>query len=515
MNQEKSLSITDIAQELNSGIATLKFILKRFSTWLPFEHIDGHPRYSRNVIPVLIKIQESLTAGMLPSEIDLELETGAPKSVSPITSGPTNPDAEKSDQPTDSDFILSSDQDIRVSKDGLSLIKSLFDDIAIQQNRVAAAHEKRAEAEERKAVAIEKRAEAEEKKAIAMNNIASALQAMNINRRIDSQEIAHTAAQVLALDETSQDMDLSDFDDTPLENIDSSEQQDDTEMFDSPDPSIDLLEASEIQMDDLSDLIQEDILLDQGPIPQEEPLPLEKSKPAVALDDLSQLIDEPLSEPVDVDNLSALIDTVSAQAPPETDLSPEQLPPLDDLALLIEDIASLAPSELDDLSLLIAVQSTEESQPPMALDDLSALIESDAAVQDSLPPADDSVGTPVDEALLDDLSALIEDAPLDPPLDDLSALVADIPVDAPLEEDDLSALVEDAPSLKPDITPQEDLKAYKAAVMKIILDLKTKNMSPEETTKRLNQDGVQTISGKSQWSQQAVSQIYKFIDSAR
>jgi hypothetical protein len=104
---------------------------------------------------------------------------------------------------------------------------------------------------------------------------------------------------------------------------------------------------------------------------------------------------------------------------------------------------------------------------------------------------------------------------LDPPLDDLSALVADIPVDAPLEEDDLSALVEDAPSLKPDITPQEDLKAYKAAVMKIILDLKTKNLSPEETTKRLNQDGVQTISGKSQWSQQAVSQIYKFIDSAR
>jgi len=50
MNQEKSLSITDIARELNFGIVTLKFILKRFRPWLSFERIDGHHYYSRNTI---------------------------------------------------------------------------------------------------------------------------------------------------------------------------------------------------------------------------------------------------------------------------------------------------------------------------------------------------------------------------------------------------------------------------------------------------------------------------------
>ena len=81
--------------------------------------------------------------------------------------------------------------------------------------------------------------------------------------------------------------------------------------------------------------------------------------------------------------------------------------------------------------------------------------------------------------------------------------------------DDLSALLDKTPSLKPDITPEENLKEYKAAVMKTILQLKTDGVSPKEATRRLNEDGVQTISGKSQWSEMAISQIYKFIDSAK
>ncbi len=81
--------------------------------------------------------------------------------------------------------------------------------------------------------------------------------------------------------------------------------------------------------------------------------------------------------------------------------------------------------------------------------------------------------------------------------------------------DDLTALVDETPSLKPDITPEENLKEYKAAVMKIILGLKTQGLNAEESTIRLNQDGVQTISGKSEWSEKAISQIYNFIDSAK
>ncbi|RLB89341.1 MAG: hypothetical protein DRH26_11785 [Deltaproteobacteria bacterium] len=104
------------------------------------------------------------------------------------------------------------------------------------------------------------------------------------------------------------------------------------------------------------------------------------------------------------------------------------------------------------------------------------MITPDAVVPDSLPPADD---------------------PMDDPMDDLNALI------------------DDTPSLRPDITPEENLKKYKAAVMKIILGLKTQDLSAEETTRRLNQDNVQTISGKSEWSETAISQIYKFIDSAK
>jgi len=203
---------------------------------------------------------------LLPSEIDQELKTGSHEFSDSIKSGSMKSDPMKSspinsDQKMDRNFLEQPNEDIRVSKDGLTLIKSLFDDIAIQQNRVATAHEKRANAEERKAVAIEKRAEAEEKKAMAMNNIANALQEMNHHRRLDSptREMVHTAAQVMTL-ETNQDMDLANLEDTG--DTGDTGQQDYPEIFNSPDPSIDLLEASEIQMDDLSDLIEEDILLE-------------------------------------------------------------------------------------------------------------------------------------------------------------------------------------------------------------------------------------------------------------
>ena len=457
MIQEKPLSIIEITQELNVGTATIKFILKRFSQWLPFDRIDGHHYYSRNTIPVLIKIKESMDAGMLPSEIDQELKTFPQKD---------------SDHGTDSYFSKQPNEDIRISKDGLSLIKLLFDDIAIQQNRVATAHEKRAAAEERKATAIEKRAEAEEKKAMAMNNIANALQEMNRHRINDSQagEIAFQAAQVMTVDETS-DIALPELNNNEQVN----EQEDISEIFTSPDPSFDLLEASEIDMDDLSDLIKEEMLLDdplvgvqnipgkmeeqpekKGPKPDDlYALIDQKIEEAPGLDDLSKLLDpEPHLD--DMDDLSTLIDTISTQGTRETD------PKIDDLSLLIDDISS-AKTPVDNLSLLVKPQKKEQAQISVEIDDLSLLIEPE-------------------------------------PL-------------APL--DDLAALISDTPSLKPDITPEKNLKEYKAAVMKTILSLKTEGLNAKESTNRLNQDGVQTISGKPKWSEKAISQIYKFIDSAK
>ncbi|MCP3943182.1 MAG: hypothetical protein GY710_17070 [Desulfobacteraceae bacterium] len=459
MIQEKPLSIADITQELNSGPATIKFILKRFSPWLPFERIDGHHNYSRKTIPILIKIKEFIDTGMLPSQIDQELKAGI--QASPETKTDTKPDNYFLEQPN---------EDIRVSKDGLSLIKSLFDDIAIQQNRVANAHEKRAQVEERKAIAIEKRAGAEEKKAMAMNNIATALQEMNHHRIHDSQtrEMAFQAAQVLAIDETNQDIDPPEFNDI--------EQLDIAEEFNLSDPHLDLLETSEIKMDDLADLIKDDISSEEPEgiedqrlerkvelddltvlIDQNHTQPDSRTKPidTLDIDDLSKLLDDPAPPPENLDNLSTLVDTAS------THTVLEAVPLLDNLSLLVDDIAP----------------------PQTPLDNLSLLIKS-------------PITQPQDLVEKDDLSLLITPESL-----------------APM--DDLTVLISEPPSLKIEIKPEENLKEYKAAVMKIILGLKTKGVSAKESTKRLNQDGIQTISGKSKWSEKAMSQIYNFIDSAK
>ncbi|MBA3009989.1 MAG: hypothetical protein KKF12_12070 [Proteobacteria bacterium] len=443
MIQEKPLSIADITQELKTGTATVKFILKRFEKYLPFERINGHNCYLRNTIPVLIRIKESLDAGMLPSEIDQELK---------------HPDPEDGYKKTDLSFLEQPNEDIRVSRDGLGLIKSLFDDIALQQNRVAIAHEKRAEAEERKAIAIEKRAEAEEKKAIAMNNIANALKEMSRQRPHDSQsrEMALQAVEVMAINETNMEIDLPE-----------PRQKDISDIFDSPDDlPYDLLETDEIDMDDLSDLIEH----------VNEP----------EMDDLSTLLDDPKPQPDDLDDLSSLIDMVSPQTPSKIDV--QTAPKLDDLSLLIQASShSQNPSELDDLSLLIEPVAAM-AQSPDEMDNLSLLIDSEVTAPDSQTPTDDL------SALLDDKQETAES-------------------EKPME--DLNALIDQAPSLKPDITPEENLKEYKSVVMKIILSLKTEGLSAEESTRRLNQDGVQTISGKSQWSEKAILQIYKFIDSVK
>ncbi|MBU0969634.1 MAG: recombinase family protein, partial [Proteobacteria bacterium] len=239
------------------------------------------------------------------------------------------------------------------------------------------------------------------------------------------------------------------------------------DIFDSPeDPSHDLLETSQIDMEDLSDLIE------HGNEPE--------------IDDLSTLLDDPKPQPDDLDDLSSLIEMVSTQTPSKTDAL--TVPKLDDLSVLIQASPEFQnPEGLDDLSLLI------EPVPPMApdsgaMDNLSLLIAPEATAPDAQTP-------------MDDLYALIDDKQ--------EASESETPMD------DLNALIGQAPSLKPDITPEENLKEYKAVVMKTILRLKTDGLSAEESTRRLNQDGVQTISGKAQWSEKAILQIYKFIDSVK
>lgn len=359
MIQEKSLSIPDLARELDLGIATTKFILKRFSSRFPFENKGGDPYYSRKTIPLLIQIKEGLDSGRLPSEIEQDLQ-----------------DETLSDpmQDLDGSFqkIPPEHPAIGNENEGLSLIRSFFSEFKEVQQQMA----------------------------LSLNHIAKSLEEMNRNRAWNPGNRATPTG-----DEPALDMDEPD----PLFLDPGEESEDDLdESFDMPDPPFDLLETSEIQMDDLSALIEA------------QPLPGQ--------------IQEELPE---MDDLSALIEP-----------KPEQLPTVDD--------------------------SDPDDSDPDDLDDLGLLVE-----------------------------------------DDTHSLEIFLEFETPLDLDDLSALIDPAPSLKPDIDPEQDLPGYKAAIMKTILQLKTQGLTPGETTRQLNEQRIQTLSGKPLWSDKAILQIYKFINSAK
>ncbi len=497
MTQAHSLTINEIIKELNIGRATVKFILKRFSQWLPFDRINGDHHYSPRTIPTLIRIRDLLDQGILPSEIE-----------NTLTEEPTEELPE-----TDMHLQANPDKDIRMSKDALGFIQSLFTDIKGHQSRIAVAHEKRAEAEERKAVAIEKRAEAEEKKADAMNNIAAALQEMNRQRATDSEtwEIAGQAAQALTLAETGSPNDTVETDHDSL-----------------LDPELDV--------EDLFDLIDLE--------------PADMGTDDIQLDDLSLLVDTPGLSTEDQDDLSALIDTVPEEEVPGNELddllvNDAPLPEPDDLTRLVDDLSDSqglddlsslvdndeaagneSAQELDDLLQLI---DTEDTAADIALDDLSLLVSSaptaptDATDAPDLDDLSQLVELAVDlpEEDMDDLGALMDESDsqvAQAPMDDLSALVGKPtgkptgkPVGKPADDNAKPA----RPSLKPNISPEQDPGKYKAAVMKIIIQLKNQGLSARETTERLNQDQVATLSGKPTWKEKTIQKTYGFIDSAK
>lgn len=468
MTREELLSVSDIAEELNMGKATVKFLLKRFEKWLPYDSIDGKPFYPAKTVRTLFTIQEGLNAGLLPSKVEDSLETL------------------RSSQPEDVLTLNPSrKEDIRLSNDGLFLLKSLFHEIGDKQERIAAAHEKRAVVEERKAIAIEKRAEAEVKKADAMNNIAAALQEMNKLRAGDPsvQQIAHQTATVIAAGEADQQ-------DTLIETDDISNTIQNSDVFDEMDT-------------DLSSLLDEDNLVEEFSVVDELSDTSEQE-----LDDTDSLSD--FHEDLQIDDLSSLIEK-------ETQKTEDSSIELDDLSALLSDPEEKTDVKMDDLSILLDKEPIKNivEEP---LDNLSMLIdtipEEDEIPKDTAPdqpePMNDLKELIDPDEKLDDLSKLIDDSP---PLDDLAKLIDNQEkVKEPLSKKEEP---EDTPAIKIDISPEEDLEKYKAAVMKIILELKTQGLSAQETTDRLNKNNIKTMSGKPEWSQKAISQIYKFIASAQ
>ncbi len=508
------------------GKATIKFILKRFKNWIPSESSDGQSVYPHHALTMIAIAQEKLDMGILPSQIEKQLEEQI--HVLPNTDASSVPETIQNG-------------DIRLSQDGLQLLKSVFNDIGEQQRKIAKAHEKRANAEERKAVAIEKRAVAEEKKAQAMNNIASALQEMNqIRSTLDptTQQIAHQAVSVIAEDELSFDSpndinddhndDLVDDDiddlinDDHLDNLASLIDQDD--ILDDLSFKDDLTEIDEInfdniekivdtdsipELDDLAELISEDQGIFENELTDDVIEDLDSlsnliDEPPIIdmqIDDLSKLIDDQPSETGSssgqLDDLSKLIDAVSGSDDKKT--IPDGM---DNLSDLLEnnstDIGVSVPVKMDDLSLLIETPDNQ-IQPQDELDDLSLLIDTNDSLQES--------GEEISDTHVNDAPAASV-----PKLDDLSKLI---------DKKETSTVNGDKreennpmPKIQLDISPDEDLGKYKAAIMKVIIGLKTDGNDAKITTNILNKNKVKTLSGKPEWTQKAITQIYKFIESA-
>ena len=148
------------------------------------------------------------------------------------------------------------------------------------------------------------------------------------------------------------------------------------------------------------------------------------------------------------------------------------------------------------------------------MDDLSSLIE---------PATDEHIGD------LDDLSTLVgKPAQSQEPMDDLSSLIEPATDEHMGDFNDLytgeksgqvspeiDTQVKETHSIKPDILPDQDKGKYKAAVMKIIIELKGQGLTAQQTTDRLNHDDVTTLSGKPAWGLKAIDKIYGFIDSTK
>lgn len=508
MSLENLLTVSNVAEELKTGKATVKFILKRFSHLIPGQESNGRLLYPISALATIAAAREHLDMGIRPSEIEDLLQ-------------PPSPDDNAAARHT------FQKDDIRLSHDGLNLLKSLFHDIGEQQKRIAIAHEKRADAEERKAEAIEKRAAAEEKKAEAMNNIAIALQDMNQLRSAPdpvARQITQQAASIISDDTQSSSPPVPNDTDTVQDT---------------------LLENTE--MDDLASLIDDENVQPEkalsGHVPPTAPEPAEPSQrrdssdtppeKTVEPDDLSALIAKDaeapsgLSQAVDGEHVDNLYDLINDASPPEIqidDLSQlikdpdinagnetEQTDALDDLSQLINAV-SQGPSDtdmqqdMDDLSLLIQDNPEKAGETEVqALDDLSLLLDTNDKKENSSSETDDL------SLLVDDSQPDGQKPSGDPEPDDLSELI-DRPQSAAKES--APPQKNGTPVLSLDIRPADDIEKYKSAIMKIIIGYKSDGLTPEQTTDILNKNKVETLSGKPKWSQKAISQIYGFIESA-
>lgn len=251
-----------------------------------------------------------------------------------------------------------------------------------------------------------------------------------------------------------------------------------------------------------------------------------EEKKAIAMNNIANALQN-MKHEVWPGNTENLIKSEAAGAILLDEASTDELP--------IDDSPDISPAvpfrkdhdTLDDLSLLLdpdEINNSETSNTDINddLDDLSMLLdenEKTATEKDKNENETENnetgnhTGNNKPENNIDDLSLLIDDKP-----DDLSLLIDEKEKNDQDNMDNLALLIEDETkkiqdNLKPGVTLEENFDQYKSEIINSIIKLKKEGLSVEETTKRLNDAGVITLSGKNRWKVKTIAKIYKFIES--
>lgn len=222
-----------------------------------------------------------------------------------------------------------------------------------------------------------------------------------------------------------------------------------------------------------------------------------RSMPGPAPTELDDFTSDHGYAPEQLENLSDISDLSDYVDQPGEALPPDSLP-VDsvDLPRIEPDEPLLSDVNVDDLSLLIEdeEQRSETTEP---VDDLSLLLEADDAV---------------DRSDIDDLSQLIDEEP--------RTVASEEKPEPDRSVDNLSLLLdEDEPSkatpqpVRPSAPVDEQ---YKSTILKRIIQMKQKDhLSVEDVTRRFNEEGVKTLSGKGSWDSKTIQGIYRYIDSVQ
>ena len=577
MTHSTLLTTEDLMKDLNMGKATLKFILHRFRPWLTTQIVNDETCYTEQAVTTLLKIKNFLDTGMLPEQIETSLVQEA--KMLKATASVQDPSGNQGAIPVGIESVSMFQDMFQVYIEKQDRIALAQESLARIEDRKADAMEKRAAAEEKKAAAMtniaqalqemnQRHSQAPEAMEIAGRAVETlaleespGLDESLLDTNFDEKE--DLLEDPVPLEDQFKYQDHEDLGDIGSSNMDdlsllvnetalTPENIDDlSSLINSvSDPHSDLgdleslLEESpsapEIKnlsndMDDLSTLVDSDLSSSNFP----ENKAASKGDNENDIDDLFSLVDTDLDAPQDfnenIDDLSKLIEPAGEEAVADLDdLSTligepaQSQAPMDDLARLIEPASDARAGDLDDLSALL--EKPTQSQETM--DDLFSLVDDTGGKSGQAKP---EVDTQTDDlwSLVPDTenstrktqNGPVEQSVYTPGMDNLSALINEAPDNSQASADTTSneknsfetptESLTETPSIKPNILPDQDMKTYKAAVMKIIIELKEQGSTPQQTTDRLNRDDVATLSGKPAWGLKAIEKIYGFIDSAK